>query len=104
MYGRRRPRDERHLFAVARQPPWVEYEKVGKRIDELRALVVTSAKYGAFRIEGDRESRTAAIRRLADKTRVGKAVDPTMGIYAAYLYADANVPEALRSLQSYMRE
>ena len=82
---------------------WVEYEKVGKRIDELRALVVTSAKYGAFRIEGDRESRTAAIRRLADKTRVGKAVDPTMGIYAAYLYADANVPEALRSLQSYMR-
>jgi hypothetical protein len=97
-----------HVASVTYSPSrnsehWGEYEAAGKRIDELRALVATSAQLGVFHIEGDRESRTAASSRLADQIRVLKAVDPTLGIYAAYAYADANVPEQVRSVQSYMR-
>jgi len=97
-----------HVSSVTYSPSrnsdhWDEYEAAGKRIDELRALVATSAQFGVFRIEGDRESRKAASSRLASQIRVLKAVDPTLGIYAAYAYADANVPEQVRSVQSYMR-
>jgi hypothetical protein len=71
-------------------------------LDQLRVLVATSAKFGVFRIDGDRESRTAAARRLADQIRVLKGIDPTLGIYAAYAYADANLPEQVQSVQSFM--
>lgn len=80
-----------------------EYATENKRIEELRALAATSAKFGVFRIEGDKETRTRAGRRLADQIRVLKGIDPTLGIYAAYAYADANLPEQVRSVQSYMR-
>jgi hypothetical protein len=83
-------------------PRWAEYADAGQRIDELHALVATSAKYGVFRIDGDRESRTAAARRLADQIRVLKGIDPTLGIYAVYAYAEANLPEQVLSVQSYM--
>jgi hypothetical protein len=74
-----------------------------KHLDELRALVATAARYGVFRIEGAVEDRTGAARRLADQIRVLKGVDPTLGIYAAYAYADANLTEQVRSVESYMR-
>jgi len=81
---------------------WSEYKEAGQRIDELRALVATSVQFGVFRIEGDRESRSAAAQRLAGQIRVLKSTDPTLGIYAAYAYADANLPEQVRSVRSYM--
>jgi hypothetical protein len=98
-----------HVTSVTYSPSrgssrWNEYADAGKQIDELRALVTTSAKFGVFRIEGDREDRNAAARRLADQIRVLKGVDPTLGIYAAYAYADSNLPDQVRSVQSYMRE
>jgi Caspase domain len=83
-------------------PQWSEYADARKRVDELRALASTAAKFGAFRIEGDREARTAAAQRLADQIRVLKAIDPTLGIYAAYAYADANLTEQARSVRSFM--
>ena len=97
-----------HVAGVTYSPSrnsehWGEYGAAGKRIDELRALVAASAQFGVFRIEGDRESRKAASSRLANQIRVLKAVDPTLGIYAAYAYADANIPEQVRSVQSHMR-
>lgn len=81
---------------------WSQYGASAGRIDELRALVTTSAKFGVFRIEGDKASRTATARRLADQIRVLKGIDPTLGIYAAYAYADANLPEQVRSVESFM--
>jgi hypothetical protein len=97
-----------HVISVAYSPSrtssrWGEYQGAGPRIDELRALVATSAQFGVFRIDGDKESRTAAARRLADQIRVLKGVDPTLGIYAAYAYADANLLEQVQSVQSFMR-
>jgi len=97
-----------HVMSITYSPSrnssrWSDYAAAGKRINELRALVSTSARFGVFRIEGDRESRMAAGRRLADQIRVLKGVDPTLGIYAAYAYVDANLSEKVRSVQSYMR-
>ena len=101
--------EDGHVASVTYSPSrgssrWNQYADTGKQIDELRALVTTSAKFGAFRIEGDSDSRNATARRLADQIRVLKGVDPTLGIYAAYAYADANLPDQVRSVQSYMRE
>ncbi|UPK17577.1 caspase family protein [Bradyrhizobium sp. 131] len=80
-----------------------EYAGENARLEELRALAAASAKLGVFRIEGDKEARTDAGRRLANQIRVLKSVDPTLGIYAAYAYADANLPDQVSSVQSYMR-
>lgn len=91
-------------YAPSRNGPrWSEYADAGKRVDELRALVSTAAKFGVFRIEGDRATRTAAAQRLADQIRVLKGIDPTLGIYAAYAYADANLTEQARSVRSFMQ-
>jgi hypothetical protein len=73
------------------------------RLDKLRALVATAAKFGAFRIEGTREEREKAARNLADQIRILKGVDPTLGIYAAYAYADANLIEQVQSVYHFMR-
>src|SRR5262249_13551978 len=79
------------------------YGDLGKEVDELHALMATAADFGVFRIEGDRETRTAAAERLANKVRMGKEVDPTLGIYAAYAYADANITYQAQSVRSFMR-
>jgi hypothetical protein len=81
---------------------WADYGSQVERISELRATVAASAEFGAFRIEGDRESRTSKSRELADNIRVGKGLDPTLGVYAAYAYADADVLEQVRSVRDYM--
>jgi Caspase domain len=97
-----------HVMSVAyapsrNSPRWSEYSDAGNRVDDLRALASTAAKFGVFRIEGDRETRTAAAQRLADQIRVMKGIDPTLGIYAAYAYADANLTEQARSVRSFMQ-
>ncbi|MCK1406834.1 caspase family protein [Bradyrhizobium sp. 76] len=80
-----------------------EYAGENARLEELRALAAASSKFGVFRIEGDKQARTDAGGRLANQIRVLKSVDPTLGLYAAYAYADANLPDQVRSVQSYMR-
>jgi hypothetical protein len=32
-----------------------------------------------------------------------KGIDPTLGLYAAYAYADAGLPDQVRSVREYMR-
>ncbi|WP_316164561.1 MULTISPECIES: caspase domain-containing protein [unclassified Bradyrhizobium] len=74
------------------------------QLDELHALVGAAAKYGAFRIEGSEQERARSAERLASQVRVMKGIDPTLGIYAAYAYADANLVDQVRSVQSFMKE
>jgi hypothetical protein len=73
------------------------------KLEELHALVGAAAKFGAFRIEGNEKSRANAAERLAAQIRVMKGVDPTLGIYAAYAYADANLIDQVQSVQAFMR-
>ena len=73
------------------------------RVNEVHALLGAAAKYGAFRIEGTEEERSRTARRIADLTRVGKSVDVTLGIYAAYAFADSNLIEQVRSVRDFVR-
>lgn len=78
----------------------------GPRIDpelaDLHAVVAASARYGVFRIEGgENRQRTAA--QIADRIRARKSADPTLGIYAAYAYSDANLPAQIVSVAEFMR-
>jgi hypothetical protein len=40
---------------------------------------------------------------MADRIRMLKGIDPTLGIYAAYAYADAGLPGRVRSVMGFMR-
>jgi hypothetical protein len=79
------------------------YEQEEKRLNDLHAAVATAARFGAFRIEGERAARNRGAAQFADRIRILKGIDPTLGIYAAYAYADAALPEQVRSVRSFMR-
>ncbi|MCP9629484.1 caspase family protein [Rhodopseudomonas palustris] len=83
------------------------YVPVGRapddRISDLHAAVATSAQFGVFRIEGDRDTINRNARAFGDRIRVGKSFDPTLGLYAAYAYAQADLIDQVRSVEEYMR-
>lgn len=81
---------------------WGDYGGDRTRLQELHAVVATAARFGVFRIEGPRETRGRTAEQLADRIRVMKSVDPTLGIYAAYAYSDAGLVDKARSVYEYM--
>jgi hypothetical protein len=74
-----------------------------ERIKQLHALVATSARFGVLRIDGLPEVKSRNAQQLANAIRVEKALDPTLGIYAAYAYAEAALPEQIRSVNEIMK-
>jgi Caspase domain len=85
----------------------VSYDRNGHADDDiirLRSIVAASAQFGVFRIEGDGEDQDRRARELADAVRMGKAVDPTLGLYAAYAYHDADLIMKVRSVDEIMQE
>jgi len=79
-----------------------DYDQQRKHLENLHAVIATAARFGVFRIEGERETRTRAAAQLAGRIRVLKSIDPTLGIYAAYAYADAGLMNDVRSVREYM--
>jgi hypothetical protein len=71
--------------------------------DQLHALVAASAKLGVFQIGGPTETREVNARRFADTVRQGKSADPTLGIYAAYAYAEVGLSQQVRSVYEIMK-
>jgi len=84
---------------------WYEYNSQRARFADLHATVATAARFGVFRVEasGSDNNRARAAAQLADRVRVGKSVDPTLGLYAAYAYSDASLPKQIRSVREIMR-
>jgi hypothetical protein len=80
-----------------------EFQQERERLREMRAAVAAAVRYGVFQIDGDRATRERKAAELADKIRVLKAVDPTLGLYAAYAYAEANLINQVRSVNQFMR-
>lgn len=74
-----------------------------ERLSSLRANVATSARYGVFRFDGTRSQRSSQAEQLADKIRVLKGFDPTLGLYAAYAYWEADLMPKVQSVREYMR-
>jgi len=73
-----------------------------RRLSQLRRLVATSARFGTFRIAGQGSDREKRAEELADWIRMFKRIDPTLGIYAAYAYADADITNQIESVREYM--
>ncbi len=69
-------------------------------IGHRRAAAALAARHGAFAISGDRH----AIMGAASYLRNDKALDPTLGLYSAYAYAQAGNNKAIRSIFNYMQQ
>jgi len=77
---------------------WPMYENKKARIDRLRALVALAVEDNRFRVRSDAEAET-----LGDKIRMEKAVDPTLGLYAAHAFSQAGKDNRILDVMYYMR-
>ena len=77
---------------------WDAYTSRRDKIDELRALVALAVERNTFRVRSESEAV-----KLAERIRVEKAADPTLGLYAAYAFAQAGIDEQVRDIGKYMR-
>jgi hypothetical protein len=76
---------------------WQWYEHKKDKVNRLRALVSVAVQHNAFHIESDRDAQA-----LADRIRVEKSIDPTLGLYAAHAYNLASQDSRIGSVLQYM--
>ena len=69
----------------------------------LRGLAAEAKRQGVLRFEGTLEERTEAANSFAGRIRMGKGMDPTLGIYAAYAYALAFLDDGARSVHEILK-
>lgn len=81
-----------------------DYEHESEKLEQFRASVATAAQFGVFRFDGDREERARKASEMADRIRVLKGIDPTLGLYAAYAYDEAGLRDKVKSVRNYMRD
>jgi Caspase domain len=84
-------------------PLWSGFQQERERLVQMHAAVAAAARFGVFQIDGDKETRSRKAEELGDRIRVLKSIDPTLGLYAAYAYADANLVHKARSVDDFMR-
>ncbi len=72
---------------------WQEVKGREDELRSLRALLASSARLGVFRL------RDADAGLLAERMKVGKGIDPSIALYAAYAYHDRQEPEPVRAMQ-----
>ena len=77
---------------------WGEYNQRREEIDRLRAMVALAVDRNTFRVRSNREANA-----LADRIRMYKGVDPTLGLYAAYAFSQASNDDQVVSVIRYMR-
>ena len=77
---------------------YADYSTREADIETMRAFAAVAAKYGRFEVPAG----TAA--EFASRVRVEKALDPTLGVYAAYAYAQAGAYGDVASVFGYMRD
>lgn len=68
------------------------------RIEALHAMAAAAARTGDFRVHPKDANR------FAERIRVGKGTDPTLGIHATYAYADAGRGDQSRQIAQIMRD
>jgi hypothetical protein len=77
-----------------------EFQIKDKQVIQRRAAVALAVRNGAFQIKGDRYS----IMETASYLRHQKSLDPTLGLYAAYAYAQIGNNIEIKSIFDYMRK
>lgn len=78
---------------------FTEYQQKREELDRLRALVAFAVQSNTFRVRSEEEAV-----QLAERIRVSKALDPALGIYAAYAFAQAGMDPQVQDVQMYMRD
>jgi pentatricopeptide repeat protein len=95
--------DRRSVISVSFVPAagtsrFPSYEQRAPDLEAMKAFAAVASRKGRFEIE--REHAAA----FADRIRQDKGIDPTMGLYAAYAYAQAGRFEDAYSVFTYMRQ
>jgi hypothetical protein len=102
--------DERGVSSVSYLPARGRFPGDAQQLERVRQLQIaaaSAASFGVFRVETDEEAY-----KLADRIRVGKSIDPTLGLYAAYAFDQAsrgklkgvNGQGLVQSVAEFMRE
>jgi hypothetical protein len=78
---------------------WGMYENKKDMIDRMRALVALAVEKNTFRVRSDEEAAM-----LGDTIRMEKAIDPTLGLYAAHAFSQAGKDDNVLSVMHYMRD
>jgi hypothetical protein len=76
---------------------WPDYQGRREQIDALRASVAVAADHGRFQLASGAEAR-----RFAEELRQRKAIDPALGLYAAYAFSQAGDDEEVRGIHDHM--
>jgi Caspase domain len=78
-------------------PRWGEYQHFREELENRRAMAATAARHGVLALDRD------DARAFGDNIRMGKSIDPTLGIYASLAYASVGLREDVKSVLSYMQ-
>lgn len=71
-------------------------------IARLRATAAAAYKSGVLRFQGVESERQKQAEQFGNTVRMGKGIDPSLGLYAAYAYDEANLPKQVSSVRSLM--
>lgn len=74
------------------------YEAVSNELEKRRAFAAVASRNGLFRIERGEETE------MAEVLREFKSIDPTLGLYACYAYAQAGEFGEIESVYDYMSQ
>ncbi len=80
-------------------PRFADYHDRGVELNRLRAMVALAVDQNTFRVSSKREANG-----LAERIRIAKAIDPTLGLYAGVAFAQAGnetqIVELLRTMRA----
>jgi hypothetical protein len=93
--------DRGAVVNVSYLPKYGGYDR--RRLAELHAAVATAARFGVFRVERGEGGGRNSGSQLAGAVRMMKSVDPTLGLYAAYAYSQADNDDGVKSVRNFMR-
>jgi hypothetical protein len=74
------------------------YQARAAQIERMKAFAAVAARHGRFVVENERAAA------FAERVRQGKSIDPALGLYAAYAYAQAGQYGDVDSVFRYMRD
>lgn len=84
-------------YTMARSHPrYMEYEQSRDEVDRRRAFAAVAARRGYLRVEPDK------VRQFSGYVRDLKTFDPTLGLYAAYSYAQGGLLDEVDDVFAYM--
>jgi len=75
------------------------YEMHKEKIDQMRAKVSVAVIQNAFKVSSELEASV-----LANEIRTDKAIDPTLGLYAAHAFSQAGNDNLVMEVLSYMSD